>query len=49
MNVVIYEKKKAIYAVSGDMEKAHAKGCEFLSGICKAQAIPDGVSVMVIK
>lgn len=39
VNVVIDENKEAIYAVAGDMEKAHQKGCEFLSGLCKANAI----------
>ena len=39
------EKKEAIYAVAGDMEKAHAKGCEFLSDLCKAQAIPADIAI----
>lgn len=30
-NVVINEKKEAIYAVAGDLEKAHEAGCRFLS------------------
>lgn len=45
VNVVIDEKKEAIYAVAGDMEKAHAKGCEFLSDLCKAQAIPADIAI----
>jgi nickel-dependent lactate racemase len=36
-NVVIDSEKKAIYAVSGDLEKAHEKGCSFLSELCGAQ------------
>lgn len=34
VNVVINEKKEAIYAVAGDVEAAHLKGCEFLSSQC---------------
>lgn len=45
VNVVIDEKKEAIYAVAGDMEMAHQKGCEFLSGLCKAQAIPGDIVI----
>lgn len=45
VNVVINENKEAIYAVAGDMEKAHEKGCEFLSGLCKAQAIPGDIVI----
>lgn len=37
VNVVINEKKDAIYAVAGDVEMAHAKGCDFLSGLCRAK------------
>ena len=35
VNVVINENKEAIYAVAGDVEKAHLAGCEFLSGLCR--------------
>lgn len=35
VNVVINEKKEAIYAVAGDVEKAHAAGCDFLSRLCR--------------
>ena len=35
VNVVIDDKKQAIYAVAGDVEKAHLAGCEFLSGLCR--------------
>ena len=37
VNVVIDEEKKAIYAVAGDVEAAHLKGCEFLSGLCRVK------------
>ncbi len=38
VNVVINAKKEAIYAVAGDMEAAHQKGCEFLSSLCQVSA-----------
>ena len=37
VNVIINEKKEAIYAVAGDVEKAHLAGCDFLSGLCRAE------------
>ena len=37
VNVVIDETKKAIYAVAGDVEAAHAKGCGFLSTLCRVR------------
>lgn len=37
VNVIIDENKEAIYAVAGDVEAAHAKGCEFLLGLCRAE------------
>ena len=37
VNVVINEKKEAIYAVAGDVEKAHLAGCDFLSKLCRAK------------
>ena len=33
-NVVINAEKEVIYAVAGDLEKAHEKGCSFLSSLC---------------
>lgn len=39
VNVVINEDKEAIYAVAGDVEAAHLKGCEFLSGLCKVKPV----------
>ena len=36
-NVVIDSEKKTIYAVAGDLEKAHEKGCSFLSDLCGAK------------
>ncbi len=45
VNVVIDENKKAIFAVAGDMEQAHKKGCEFLSGLCGADAVPADIAI----
>lgn len=36
VNVVLDGNKKVIYAVAGDPEQAHAAGCDFLLGQCKA-------------
>lgn len=35
VNVIIDDKKQAIYAVAGDVEAAHRAGCDFLSGLCR--------------
>lgn len=45
VNVVINGAKEPIYAVVGDMEQAHARGCQFLSGLCKAKAKPADIVV----
>jgi len=37
VNVVINEKKEAIYAVAGDVEQAHLAGCAFLSQLCRVR------------
>ncbi len=39
VNVVLNAEKEVIYAVAGDVEKAHKKGTEFLSEKCGAKAI----------
>lgn len=39
-NVVINAQKEAIFAVAGDLEKAHEEGCKFLSSLCKVDAKP---------
>ncbi len=38
VNVVLNEEKKVIYAVAGDVERAHESGCAFLSEYCGAKA-----------
>lgn len=45
VNVVINEKKEAIYAVAGDVEAAHLKGCEFLSGLCQVTPLPADIVI----
>ena len=45
VNVVIDEHKQAIFAAAGDMEAAHAAGCEFLSGLCGVKAAPADIVI----
>lgn len=45
VNVVIDENKNAIFAVAGDTEKAHEKGCAFLSKLCMAKAVPADIAI----
>ncbi|MCR5347198.1 MAG: nickel-dependent lactate racemase [Fretibacterium sp.] len=44
-NVVINAEKEAIFAVAGDMEKAHEAGCEFLSSLCRVKAKPADIVI----
>jgi nickel-dependent lactate racemase len=44
-NVVINSEKQVIYAVSGDMEAAHEKGCEFLGRLCRVKARPSDIVI----
>ena len=37
VNVVLNGEKEVIYAVAGDLEAAHKKGTDFLSGLCGAE------------
>ena len=37
VNVVLNGEKKVIYAVDGELEKAHKKGTDFLFGLCGAE------------
>ncbi len=39
VNVVLNSEKEIIYAVAGDVEKAHKKGTDFLSAQCGAKAV----------
>ena len=45
VNVVINEKKDAIYAVAGDLEAAHKDGCDFLSSLCAVEAKPADIAI----
>ena len=45
VNVVLNSEKKVIYAVAGDSEKAHKKGTDFLSGLCKADKIEADIAI----
>ena len=45
VNVIINEKKEAIYAVAGDAEKAHRAGCDFLSKLCRAKPMPADIVI----
>ena len=44
-NVVINSDKKVVYAVAGDVEEAHRKGREFLSGLCMVHSIPSDIVI----
>lgn len=45
VNVVLNFDKKVIYAVAGDLEAAHKKGTDFLSGQCGAKAVYSDIVV----
>lgn len=45
VNVVLNSKKEPIYAVAGDLELAHKKGTEFISGLCGAKAAPADIVI----
>jgi len=45
VNVVLNEDKKVIHAVAGDVEAAHAAGCDFLLGLCRVKPIPSDIVI----
>lgn len=45
VNVVLNEDKKVIYAVAGDVERAHESGCAFLSKYCGAKATESDIVI----
>lgn len=45
VNVVINEDKKVVYAVAGDVERAHEAGCAFLSKYCGAKAAESDIVI----
>ena len=44
-NVVINAEKEIIYAVAGDCELAHRKGCEFLLSRCRTAPVPADIVI----
>ncbi len=45
VNVVLNENKEVIYAVAGDTEKAHQKGCDFLLSLCRVKPQPADIVI----
>jgi len=45
VNVVLNGKKEVIYATAGNLENAHKKGTDFLSGLCGAKAHPADIVI----
>ena len=45
VNVVLNGEKQVIYAVAGELEKAHKKGTDFLSGLCGALTTPADIVI----
>ncbi|MCL2852399.1 MAG: nickel-dependent lactate racemase [Defluviitaleaceae bacterium] len=44
-NVVINSDKEAIFAVAGDLDKAHVAGTEFLAGRCQVKTVPADIAI----
>ncbi|MCD8084662.1 MAG: nickel-dependent lactate racemase [Clostridiales bacterium] len=38
VNVVLNEKKEVVFAIAGDVEQAHEKGCDFLNSLCRVKS-----------
>jgi len=45
VNVVLNSKKQPIFAVAGDMEKAHKAGTDFISSLCAVKTTPADVVI----
>lgn len=45
VNVVLNSEKKPIFAVAGDLEKAHKKGTDFISSLCAAKSVPADIVI----
>ena len=45
VNVVLNGEKQVIYAVAGELEQAHKKGTDFLSGLCGAETAPADIVI----
>jgi len=44
-NVVVNSDKEAIYAVAGDLDKAHVAGTGFLAERCQVKAVPSDIAI----
>lgn len=44
-NVVLDPEKRVIFAVAGDSEAAHKKGTDFLSSLCRVDAVPADIVI----
>ena len=44
-NVVINSNKEVIFAVAGDLDKAHLAGAGFLAGKCQVKAVPADIAI----
>ena len=45
LNVVINSEKEVIAAFAGDLEEAHAKGCEFVASLARVKPVPADIVV----
>ena len=45
VNVVLNDKKQVIFATAGDLERAHKQGTDFLSSLCRADAIEADIAI----
>ncbi|MBP5256352.1 MAG: nickel-dependent lactate racemase [Clostridia bacterium] len=45
VNVVINPEKKTVFAVAGEPESAHLRGCRFLLDYCRVKAIPSDIVI----
>lgn len=45
VNVVINSEKEIMYAVAGDCDLAHIKGCKFLNSQCKVNSVPSDIVI----
>ena len=45
VNVVLNSNKEVIASFAGDLERAHLKGCEFLTGLAQAKKVNADITV----
>lgn len=45
VNVALDADKRVVYAVAGDMEAAHAAGCDFLRRLCLVKPVPSDIVI----